>query len=266
MNLRSILVVAAAAPLVTSCFSGGGGGGGAAPGGGTLQGQAAEAHLTEAIFIPNEGMLLQSPEEDPTVSIEASNSAPSGQGVQPGSMLSVSIPFNAQNGDVVGAGIRFGDSGPIRTVMIDTQGQTSGTLQFPMMIPSDICGDLSSICHDIKCYEYAVTSAGRVSRANINSIAVQCGNCSEPSCQDLLDDCELLPDPPDPGPNPTPGVGVVCSGAPVTCPNGASLDFCVDADTQQCWYEVGGRMVNCGDCSAVDPISSCVQQAVAACQ
>jgi hypothetical protein len=48
---------------------------------------------------------------------------------------------------------------------------------------------LSSICHDIRCYEFAQTSGGTFSQANINLLAAACGGCDEPSCQDLLDMC-----------------------------------------------------------------------------
>jgi hypothetical protein len=112
----------------------------------------------------------------------------------PGGTLNVSITFDAPNANVIGGGIRFGETGPIHVVEVaDAVGQTTGTLNFAVQIPASVCDDLSSICHDIKCYEFAVTDAGTVSKANINAVALACGNCDEPSCQDLLTSCEADP-------------------------------------------------------------------------
>jgi hypothetical protein len=222
-----------------------------------LSGEAAEAELTATILLPGEGGELVNPETDP--SIQLSPAGDSGTStLSPGGTMSVQIPFNAPNGNVVGAGIRFGANGPIRTVPIGgTQGQTSGTLQFDFQVTSDICNNLSDICHDIKCYEFAVTSAGKVSQANINSVAMLCGNCDEPSCQSLLDDCEV----------PEVPVGdVTCSGATgVACPNGKSLQFCVDPASGSCWYDVGGTKISCGTCGAGTDVSACASQAVTSC-
>ncbi len=110
-----------------------------------------------------------------------------------GDSLNVVLTFDAPNGNVVGGGIRFGPSGPIVVVSIPAaEGQASGTLNFSIQIPSSICNNLSSICHDIKCYEFAVTDIGAVSRANINDVALACGACDEPSCQSLLTSCEVV--------------------------------------------------------------------------
>jgi hypothetical protein len=136
---------------------------------------------------------LEDPETDPTVMIDGSGGGGGPhQEVHPGDRVTVSIPFDAPNANVTGAGVRFGDSGPIQVIPIPgASGQTSGTLQFTFEIPLDICDNLSQICHDVKCYEFAVTSIGKVSAADINALALVCGNCDEPSCQDLLDSCEV---------------------------------------------------------------------------
>jgi hypothetical protein len=68
-------------------------------------------------------------------------------------------------------------------------GSSSGTGSVSFTVPQNICANLSSICHQIICYEYAVTSAGTISRGNIMQVAMQCGNCSEPSCQQLIQGC-----------------------------------------------------------------------------
>lgn len=69
-------------------------------------------------------------------------------------------------------------------------GGSGGTGNLAFQIPADICSQLSSICHQIQCYEFAVTDAGTISRANIMDVAMQCGNCDEPSCQQLIQGCQ----------------------------------------------------------------------------
>jgi hypothetical protein len=143
--------------------------------------------LNAGIILPNEGQPLMNPELDATVILTPDQSAMQVQPLMAGSMVSVNIPFSATGGNVVAAGIRFGDSGPIRTVNIpQAQGQSNAALAFDFQIPASVCNDLANICHDIRCYEFAVTDAGRVSRENIQDIALMCGNCCEPTCQDLL--------------------------------------------------------------------------------
>lgn len=144
------------------------------------------AVLNAMVILPNEGAPLMNPEIDETVTIDR---VPLGE-TQPlmmGSVTNVSLPFSAPMGNVVAAGIRFGATGPIRTVMLpDATLQTNATLAFDMQIPASVCADLANICHDIQCYEFAVTDAGRVSRENIMDVALMCGNCTEPTCQALL--------------------------------------------------------------------------------
>lgn len=218
-------------------------------------GAAAERELSKAILLPDEGETLVNPEEDPSVTLGTDGGLGMGT-AQAGDNVGVSIPFSSANGDVTAAGIRFGSSGPIRTVNFpNAQGQSQGTMQFQFGIPDDICGNLSNICHDIKCYEFAVTSAGKVSRANINDLAVICGGCDEPSCQGLVDTSTCVDDPGS-------SVGVICSGASQSCPNGKSLDFCIDGDANTCWYEVGSQRINCGDCTDT---TTCASSAVQAC-
>ncbi len=126
------------------------------------------------------------------------------------------ISFTAPNGNVVGGGMRFGDSGPVNIVPVSgAQGQTSGTLSLPFSLSASTCDNLSQVCHDIKCYEFAVTADGKITQANIRDVALMCGACDEPSCQSLIDP----PCPPEPNTgnfNFTLGSGsgsAVCSGA-----------------------------------------------------
>lgn len=105
------------------------------------------------------------------------------------------ISFNAPNGNVVGGGMRFGDSGPVNIVPVSgALGQTSGTLTLPFSLSASTCDNLSQVCHDIKCYEFAVTADGKITQANLRDVALMCGGCDEPSCQDLIDP----PCPPEP--------------------------------------------------------------------
>jgi hypothetical protein len=153
-----------------------------------LSGAAAAVQLSAGIRLPNEGTPLNNPAIDDSVTLMASfTGQAAAQPIAAGGVNSVSLPFESTNGNVVAAGIRFGETGPVRTVSIPgASGATAGTLDFQFQVPADICNQLSNICHDIKCYEYAVTSAGRVSRANVQSIAVLCANCNEPSCSSLV--------------------------------------------------------------------------------
>ena len=134
--------------------------------------------------------LAASTEVDDSVKVLSSDSGAPLE-VIPGSSIKIIVPFEAVNGNVVGVGVQFGDTGVIQVVEVPgAAGQTSGTMEVDVDVPDSVCDNLSQICHDIKCYEFAVTDAGNISKANINSIALKCGNCSEPSCQDLLTSCQ----------------------------------------------------------------------------
>jgi len=68
------------------------------------------------------------------------------------------------------------------------------------------------------------------------------------------------------------GEGVVCAsddpsvGAVFTCPNGSTLDFCIDINSGACYYTVGGSQVNCGNCQTdSNAIANCVGRAVDLC-
>jgi hypothetical protein len=213
-----------------------------------LSGAEAEAELSARIILPNEGETLDDPAEDDSVTLDETASGGS-HSMQAGDSVTVRIPFSSSNANVVGAGIRFGDSGPVRTVMIDgASGQGSGTLEFDFQVPPDICDQLSDICHDIKCYEFAVTDVGTVSRANINNLAMACGGCDEPSCKELLDQCL---------------VGQCQSG--VACDDGTPIDSCVEVafgGTPRCWYQRGDERFLCDDCNNLEP---CAQAAVDSC-
>lgn len=110
--------------------------------------------------------------------------------------------------------VGFGSPDDLWCIPIDSPGVSAtgdggvGAASINLPFPAALCADLSQICHDIRCYESAQTSAGTFSAANINLLAMACGGCSEPSCQSLL----------------PPGT---CGGATCT-PACASNQICVD--------------------------------------
>lgn len=155
-------------------------------------GSETDAAVDGPFEIPSVQSVLDDPPTDPSVSLGPIDGSVPPLEVYPGDRITVNIPFTAANQNVVGAGIRFGSVGPIAVVPVPgAQGTASGTMQFDVVIPPDICDDLGQICHDIKCYEFAVTDVGAISAANIADLALACGNCDEPSCQDLLTSCQL---------------------------------------------------------------------------
>jgi len=98
-----------------------------------------------------------------------------------GSNMTMTFKVGADTGFV---GIRFGATGPINVVPVSA---ATGEASFTAAVPNVACDDISSICHSILCYEFAISTDGtRISRANINQVAMVCGACDEPSCQALL--------------------------------------------------------------------------------
>ena len=67
---------------------------------------------------------------------------------------------------------------------------TDDSISLDMDVPPEICDGLSQICHDIKCYEFAQTSAGTFTASDVEYLAAACGKCDEPSCQDLIGECD----------------------------------------------------------------------------
>ncbi|MCA8954886.1 MAG: hypothetical protein KDC87_02370 [Planctomycetes bacterium] len=103
-----------------------------------------------------------------------------------GSRLSVQPRVDTGAERVLGLGIRFGDSGPIRVLPMAVN---AGTLPLQIPIPDDICGGVAAQCHEVRCYLWAVTHEHRVSRPVIQAVALACASCGEPSCRELLPEC-----------------------------------------------------------------------------
>ena len=68
------------------------------------------------------------------------------------------------------------------------------------------------------------------------------------------------------------GGNVICAsddssvGPVIACPNGTSLDFCIDQGTGSCYYSVGGNAVQCGNCATdANAIAACAQRAAEMC-
>lgn len=68
------------------------------------------------------------------------------------------------------------------------------------------------------------------------------------------------------------GGNVICAsddpsvGSIIPCPNGQSLDFCIDQGNGSCYYSIGGNRVECGNClSSSNVIADCAQRAVEMC-
>lgn len=184
IKILSLVLGLSALILVTSC--GGDSDGDAQP-------DDANAFLNENVTLPPGSFRVSADQvtETNTVQVQSSGSGSTMQ-VVGGQQVSVSIPFTSQNSNVTHAGMRFGTTGDIIMIPIPAaNGNASGTLDFTFGIPADICNNLNDICHDIRCYEFAVTSDGsgnsfQVSSANINQLASACGGCDEPQCVALM--------------------------------------------------------------------------------
>jgi len=112
------------------------------------------------------------------------NMTPTLEAGRPAPMMISFTNTGPSSGSTVMAGVRFGISGPINVIPSSSIG--GNTLNYSLIIPTGICANLDSICHQVKCYEFAVTAAGKVSKANINQMALICGDCNEPSCKGLV--------------------------------------------------------------------------------
>lgn len=142
--------------------------------------------LNDALQLPAGSYPLANPAVDPSVELRDTNSGTVVK-LTPGTSLDFSLPFTAPKDNVVAAGIRFGDRGPIHVV--PAASPDPGTLEFSIGIPATICAELPAVCHEINCYVYAVTDVGQVSTGNVQRVALACGGCEEPSCRQLLDEC-----------------------------------------------------------------------------
>ena len=154
------------------------------------------ASLNDNLELPQGSYQVNPDDMEVDNSITISSGSGGTTPINTGSQTTAQISFNAPNGNVVAGGMRFGNSGPVNVVPVSgAQGQTSGTLSLPFSVSASTCNNLSQVCHDIKCYEFAITADGKISQANLRDVALMCGGCDEPSCQSLINP----PCPPSPG-------------------------------------------------------------------
>lgn len=147
-----------------------------------------EITLNEELSVTNGGETkedISNYTEDPTIVL--SNATAGGKmSISGSSRVTITREFTAPNKNITGAAIRFGNSGPLTVVQLNTKGQANGIISYDVDIPASVCDNMAQICHDIKCYEYAITDVGTISRANVTDMALKCGACSEPSCADIV--------------------------------------------------------------------------------
>lgn len=115
---------------------------------------------------------------------------------------------------------------------------TTGTIQIPVNIPSTIDTGIFDF------YTCISGAGGAVSNAISTGVGVtNTGSIGDP-----------------------PGGDFLCSDAGVSCPNGGSIQACVDRNAPtNCYYLVGGTQVNCGDCTDANSLTACATDAVNLC-
>jgi hypothetical protein len=93
---------------------------------------------------------------------------------------------------VTAVGMRFGPTGAITFREVTPEEAQAGIASFIFSIDPSVCENIAQICHDIKCYEFAQTSSGAITQADLQDIAAVCAACDEPSCLELLEEgvCE----------------------------------------------------------------------------
>ncbi len=204
--------------------------------------------MNDNLILPPGHFIVNPDDVEVDESITIINTANSTIPIDSGQSMSNPITFNAPNGNVNAVGMRFGTSGPIYFVPIETNGANSGTGVFDFLITQGICDDLSEICHDIRCYEFAQTTSGQISAANITDVAMLCGNCDEPSCEGLVDTSECIS-----GEDGDPRFNLTWSGSTdldlyVTDPTGETISYINISSSS------GGILdVDCvGDCDTVN--------------
>jgi hypothetical protein len=198
--LASLVGAASLCAAGCSVYAGGGGGGGG--GGGDLPpiptGPPSDVEqqlqaLLQATY-PG-GTIVAGPGTDTSVTLATPPGDPLQRAPVPlGAPLGIALDYTSQQ-PVTGVCVGFGSPNNAYCVPVGTPGvlvsgsATQGVAALALPVPTELCAMLSSICHDIRCYEFAQTSAGTFSKANINLLAAACGGCDEPSCQELLDMC-----------------------------------------------------------------------------
>jgi len=150
------------------------------------------ASFVSVVSVPG-ATLIELPEPDPTVTLVAPPAefrpfipvVP----LEPGGTVSVSVAYEAENANVVAAGIGFTSAGPILRADAPDEGGTSGNVSIEFGVPDDLCQHIGAECRGVSAYEYAITSEGKVSAPLVVDMATACGPCTAPGCAGLLPEC-----------------------------------------------------------------------------
>lgn len=123
----------------------------------------------------------------------------------PGSAFPIDLDFDAPGMNVVGGGISFPGSDEVQWTFIQgLEGDVTGNIRFGFVVDEAICGQVPSLCHEIKTQQFAVArntmgdvdGDGKddgdfvVSRPVEVTVVLQCSTCESPSCQELLPEGE----------------------------------------------------------------------------
>lgn len=123
----------------------------------------------------------------------------------PGTAFPIDLDFDAPGMNVVGGGISFPGSDEVQWTFIGgLEGEVTGNIRFGFVVDEAICGQVPSLCHEIKTQQFAVArntvgdidgdgqTDGEfvVSRPVEVTVVLQCSTCESPSCQELLPEGE----------------------------------------------------------------------------
>ncbi|HCH62281.1 MAG TPA: hypothetical protein DFR83_05715 [Deltaproteobacteria bacterium] len=182
MNIRPLMAMACAT-FSFGCFSAGGG--------------KDDVEVSEAEVALNAWLRDQYPEGHAPRggNVPETQDPNPGRGVSPvypGQLIRPTVTNPDVGGGIVSMCIAFGSpsSGwciPVEDDDVTVEGNSAAV---DFTLPPELCDGLSQICHDVRCYEFAETEFGTFTAADIEYLASACGQCDEPSCQDLISECE----------------------------------------------------------------------------
>lgn len=105
-----------------------------------------------------------------------------------GDVITLSAQFASRDRDVVGVGVRYGDSNDV--VVVDApgaNGSAAGNLSVDVEIDGHACSDLPEGCNTSVFQLFGVTADGAVSQPLLIDVVFACGDCDDESCLVLLD-------------------------------------------------------------------------------
>lgn len=144
--------------------------------------------LNQNLILPSNAFTLDPSELNTDSSIFVSSASEGRMAINTGTDLTNQIDFTP-GAPITAVGMRFGPTGPINFIPVSADDINNGSASFTFSIDPDLCEDIAQICHDIQCYEFALTDDGTtISQADLQDIAMVCGACDEPSCVSLLEE------------------------------------------------------------------------------